>query len=505
MATYQFATITPAEALAATTADDIIVGGTASASQVTVSYVPPVATGDAITPATIQVTIAGKTVAFGTNITGANNVFVFGDGSQLYIGNQNSAGGENGATNAGSDALFGLAGNDTLNGGAGNDLLQGNQGNDSLTGGTGADTIYGGQGDDIVVNTTGDTSSNFVNGNLGDDILRAGQGTDTLLGGQNDDRIYGNALAAGGYFSGDLGNDSIYGSAASESILGGAGDDLLFAFNADADRDNVLDVTTTGALDTLLVVQNAGEPTVSFASGVDSIDGGAGNDIIVLGAGASSALGGAGNDTIVGGTGNSTLDGGEGNDTLIGVTNPDPDISGGNELLIGGAGNDTIFGGEGRDTLQGGDGTDVLRGGRGQDVLTGGAGSDTYVFDTTDTVPPVSGTDVDTLVGNADVVTDWTFADRLDFNLSAGDEDNYFEILQQGINDYGDALDAALDAVDDDPALLYVAVQLGANVLVFSHYDDLDGAGPGTVFGFQTVVQLNNVTLANINETNFVA
>ncbi|WP_091740102.1 calcium-binding protein [Phenylobacterium immobile] len=481
MATYNFATITAAQAAGATTADDILVSGAVSANQATVLYVPPVVTPDATTPATIQITIGGVTKIFGAGISGANNVFVFGDGSQLYVGFQASGGGDVGATNAGNDALFGLAGNDALSGGAGNDLLQGNQGQDTLTGGVGSDTIYGGQGDDLIVASAGD-SANFVNGNLGEDTINGSAAADTLLGGQGDDTI--NAGAGSGYISGDLGDDEINGGAGSSSIFGGAGEDYIFTGNGN-------DTVDAGADDDHI---DTGDDAVT-------VSGGEGDDLIhvdgTAGQLSGQMNGNEGDDFISGSTGHDFFLGGQDNDTLIG--------NGGNDTLSGDSGADFLDGGAGRDVLQGGASDDTLDGGTGQDILSGGTGSDTFMFDAADSVPPTDSSDVDTLVGNADTIIDWTSVDILDFGLGVmGDAFSYREIVDASITDYGDALDAAILAKTQDPfAVQYVAVQLGANVLVFSHAVDLD-PGAGFDWAFSTVVQINGISAANIGADNFV-
>ena len=52
-------------------------------------------------------------------------------------------------------------------------------------------------------------------------------------------------------------------------------------------------------------------------------------------------------------------------------------VTGGADLLDGGAGDDVMLGQRGRDTLRGGDGADYLIGGGEGDALDGGPGSDT--------------------------------------------------------------------------------------------------------------------------------
>lgn len=85
--------------------------------------------------------------------------------------------------------------------------------------------------------------------------------------------------------------------------------------------------------------------------------------------------GGTGNDWLRGGSGRDRLEGNGGNDILIGDDAPQGSVSGGNDVLFGGAGNDTLWGGTGADTL---------RGGLGADILYGGTGADTFIFSAQD-------------------------------------------------------------------------------------------------------------------------
>lgn len=376
MATYNFSTITAAQALTISAGDTVVVDGV-SANAASVVAAPT------STP-TLDVTFGGRTVAFGAGVMGSGEIFVFGDKSELYIGSSvGVAGYDNRTAGPTNDALFGLDGPDNLRGGDGNDVLQGNQGNDRLSGGLGADTVYGGQGDDEIATTAGDTGPNFANGNRGDDTLWSGQGADTLLGGQGDDQLFGQGP---NYLSGDLGDDRVFGGQFADTIFGGDGRDALSA--------------------------------------------------------------GGGDDTAQGGTGA-----------------------------------DTMWGDAGSDLLDGGEGDDVLLGGTGADVLTGGAGSDLFVFAAGDS--PTTGV--------VDRVTDWTSADRLDLGPAVTGAGQFTAINDPAIDTFQEARDAAAARYADpgQPALAYVAVQVGANVLVF--YNEGSDA-----------VQLNGVTTASLSGANFV-
>src|SRR6266567_537817 len=143
-------------------------------------------------------------------------------------------------------------------------------------------------------------------------------------------------------------------------------------------------------------------------------------NVEVLNLSGSAALDGTGNelDNIIrGNTGDNVLSGLDGSDTLQG--------KGGNDTLDGGPGADKMYGGTGDDTYvvdnagdlvveNSGEGTDLVMAslsytltanvenltltGSGADNLTGGAGNDTFVY-----------TDIsDSLVGSADLITDFT-------------------------------------------------------------------------------------------------
>ncbi|WP_112664638.1 VCBS domain-containing protein [Microvirga flavescens] len=75
----------------------------------------------------------------------------------------------------------------------------------------------------------------------------------------------------------------------------------------------------------------------------------------------------------IGGASADILTGGRGADVLKGL--------GGNDRLYGGDGNDILLGGAGRDKLDGGLGNDTLNGASGIDTLKGNKGKDVFVFD----------------------------------------------------------------------------------------------------------------------------
>jgi len=284
MTTYNFETISSADALAISSADALTFA-TGPASAVGVRYSPL----DLPQPPRIDVTVGDRTVAFGLGLSGLtqNGGAVLPDGSRLFIGGAQDD--RVTGTDAG-DGLYGGAGADSLDGGRGADFLQGNSGDDSLTGGFGANTVYGGQGNDLIIAANGaETAGAFAHGNLGHDEVIGGGGNDTLLGGQGDDFIAGRA--GNDYLSGDLGDDELHGGEGADTLLGGAGKDII---------------------------QTGG--------GADRVLGGDGDDLIVIElSGGAIVDGQAGSDTIVAaGLGKDILSGGEGRDRFEFVTKTGP-------------------------------------------------------------------------------------------------------------------------------------------------------------------------------------
>ncbi len=325
----------------------------------------------------------------------------------------------------GADTLFGGDGNDELQGGVGDDLLAGEAGNDTLFGDDGADTLLGNEGID------------YLEGNAGNDLLEGGVGDDTLIGGQGDDTYafnYGDGVdlmvdtATAG-----AGNTLIFGPGiTSDSVTLGVGSGLLLRVGTNGDTvelgtfdsNNVLGPhaieTFQFADGTVLSYSQlitrgfdfrgtGGDDVLQgYTSGVNRLEGGAGDDTYIVNQGTDQILEfkGEGLDTVLT-TANFTLpdnvenlvattsdvfgDAGAGflqgnaQDNII--KGPQGMVSdnvlegrGGNDLLFGYEGNDRLEGGDGNDSLDGGLGDDVLNGGIGNDLLIGGRGGDTYLF-----------------------------------------------------------------------------------------------------------------------------
>ena len=140
--TYQFSTITAAQAQTVGATDTIIFSA-GPASAATVVYVP----ATALTTDQIVITYGGISVSFAVGVAATANAgnLIFPDSSQLFIGTFSSdplvaVVNDTFTWTGSSDAMFGGTGDDTLNAGNGNNTLQGNQGNDALSAGTGNDT-----------------------------------------------------------------------------------------------------------------------------------------------------------------------------------------------------------------------------------------------------------------------------------------------------------------------------------------------------------------------------
>ena len=130
MASFDFETITPAQAASFDAAADSLTFRSAGATgaMVTVAYLP----ASGATPEQVAVTLAGQTVTFGAGLEGEAGIS-FADGSRLSVG---GPGADIIVGTALADGLFGGLGDDSIAGGPGNDLLQGNQGADAWPAGT---------------------------------------------------------------------------------------------------------------------------------------------------------------------------------------------------------------------------------------------------------------------------------------------------------------------------------------------------------------------------------
>jgi Ca2+-binding RTX toxin-like protein len=207
-----------------------------------------------------------------------------------------------------------------------------------------------------------------------------------------------------------------------------------------------------------------GDDEIGGGTGVDSLSGGNGADYLYGSDGADTIDGGDGDDYdggLYGGAGNDVITGGNGDDYVDGDAN--------NDLLSGDNGDDEIYGDAGTDTISGGDGDDFIYGGTGKDVLTGGAGSDTFAFDDGDS---------SSVAATGDQITDWSSSDLIAFGgETAIGGTAYVETVAA---DYATALGIATNAIAGG-SINVVAIQIGADTVVFADTGDDDTAGTGVV------------------------
>jgi Ca2+-binding RTX toxin-like protein len=475
--------------------------------------------------------------------SGDDGLYGFGGDDQLSGG----AGNDLILGNLGADTLTGGGGSDTLLGGKDNDvinatgngvgdhdLVNGNRGDDTITADGDGSSIYGGQGNDLITDGAG---ANFISGDLGNDTIIGGDGNDTLSGGAGDDSVTstasGSLVAHGddgndvisvsgvhnGAFdvNGGAGNDTLIGTDSGTGLTvhhGGAGDDLIQVSGAtgfgtdaakqifgDAGNDTITDINTTND------VISGGDGNDSIVAGdathaaVYSIDAGAGNDMVVVdhtatlaGApanGADMIFLGDGDDTLtaLGSNGTEIVDGGAGNDLIIagpGVTN---------DTLAGGDGNDTIDASGhagGVESLVGGAGDDVIiAGANGKDLMVGGQGSDTFSF---------AAHTSSTVMGSQDQILDWESGDKLQFGVT-GSSANFSKSTGMEITDYAQAQDYVNNTLVGFTNIKYVAVQVGADVVVFS---DVGGTTDHAFDAGDNAVVLVGRSLADVNASNIV-
>ena len=256
----------------------------------------------------------------------------------------------------------------TLKGGAGNDVLIGGAGNDTLIGGQGNDTAFGGAGDDTFVWNPGD----------GSDVFEGETGHDTMVfnGANISETVDISANGRRLRFFRDIANITM-----------------------DCDRVEVVQFNALGGADTITVHDLTGtdvaEVDLDLAAPARSGQGdGAVDTVIVNGTESNDVV------TVTGtpATGVSV----RGLAATVNIVASEPSLDqlvikllGGDDAFVasdlqagvinltvdGGTGNDVIIGSQGADTLLGGEGDDILNGGPGLDVLDGGPGNNVLIQD----------------------------------------------------------------------------------------------------------------------------
>jgi Ca2+-binding RTX toxin-like protein len=295
----------------------------------------------------------------------------------------------------GSHVIEGRAGNDQL-------FTTSSRVHDTMDGGVGVDTLilndYFNQGQGMTLNLSLVTAQLY--GPLND------QGSLTVLGIEN---VQGSDF--NDHLTGTSGNNLMQGMDGNDTLVGGAGVDTLSYSESDFTYDpfpmDYLGVTVSLALTTAQDTVSAGTDTVS---GFENLIGSDWDDMLT---------GSTANNVIEGGQGNDTISGGAGFDTASYASSSGVTVS----LAItveqdtGGAGYDTLIGMEHLlgsaygDALTGNAAANQLTGGLGSDVLTGGLGVDSFIYTSL----------LDSEVGSADTLTDFSAAQNDRINLSAID------------------------------------------------------------------------------------
>jgi Ca2+-binding RTX toxin-like protein len=266
-----------------------------------------------------------------------------------------------------------------------------------LTGGAGKNFIFGGEGADIIY---AGIETNYLFGDRGrieisaadlpeasrydlfdegeDDLIYGSDGDDHIYGGAGNDWIEG--FAGNDEIIAGQGNDIVFGGNGIDTIHGGDGDDLIFGdtpYNS-----NMVIATDEGGILPYVYVSK------EFKKGSHPLFD-PNNEIALrtpeehyistlsqYGATLKSSSGMLSNSTdfIYGENGSDVIFGDDGKNNVDLLENEV--LSGGNDVIDGGADNDFIDGDTGDDRIMGGSGEDILYGGQGNDTLEGGAGND---------------------------------------------------------------------------------------------------------------------------------
>lgn len=351
---------------------------------------------------------------------------------------EGTSAGETMTGTTGADALYGYAGNDTLRGLDGNDFLIGGAGTDTYDGGNGIDIVdYGydnvgwainlatGLATQAAVTETfvsiegayGSSAADTITGSANADVLAGGRGDDVVNAGAGDDFIEFEGRSSQFYDAFDDGFDAVDGGSGWDTIRATYHNPMIGL----SSLTGVEAITADGFAGVYIQGSSAAN-VLDFSSviltGIERIDGGAGNDVITGSLGADVIRGSVGDDSLSGGDGDDifyvsgtsdgfdAVHGGAGFDrilanssnTRIGLTAVSGIelISGngqGSVYISGSSSADTldfsavllkeitrIDGGSGNDTITGSTGNDVIQGSGGDDNLSGGAGDDVFQY-----------------------------------------------------------------------------------------------------------------------------
>jgi Ca2+-binding RTX toxin-like protein len=303
------------------------------------SYDPDTRTFDGIPPATftgeLQILITASDSVASTSTTFSLTVTGINDGGPTTI--TGTSGRDVLIGTSSNDVIDGLGDTDWLDGGDGDDifLASGNAGFDTYLGGDGFDTIRGSSGDDIIgiagrtdlltgieaidggdgfdiVRLTGAANSldlslitltsielidagggiDMVIGSAGDDVIMGGRGADVLFGGAGNDTFL---------FTGRSGRDDYDGGDGFDTIIGSSNDDVLRLENGSANLVSIEALVFSDGFDKIRL--GPGDDMLDLSrlavSGLEQIEGGAGNDRIVASSADETIVGGAGQDIFV--------------------------------------------------------------------------------------------------------------------------------------------------------------------------------------------------------------
>ncbi|WP_419895987.1 hypothetical protein [Roseomonas sp. USHLN139] len=282
--------------------------------------------------------------------------------------------------NDGDDTITGGANDDSIDGGAGNDTLFGGAGNDVISGGAGNDTLsYAnlGAGASVLVTLEADTGTVRK---YDQNVL---QSTDTIadietvIGTDGNDLV--SVIAGSHKIDAGAGNDIldyISGATGTEGVSVGltdvtSGVVTLTVEKPGSESDTVTGFETiNGSTGTGDVIDGSTLDTLSGANASLNVDLGSGTVEVLFGTSGYGGLstssvtysvtrfekveGSSLGDTITGGTASAslTLNGNDGDDTITGGQASDIiDGGAGNDMLLASLGDDTISGGSGNDTL----------------------------------------------------------------------------------------------------------------------------------------------------------
>jgi Ca2+-binding RTX toxin-like protein len=117
------------------------------------------------------------------------------------------------------------SGNDTVYAGGGDDIAHAGPGDDYVHTGAGTDTVIGADGNDNI-DSTFDSTGDYIDAGDGDDVVRTGGGGSVLIGGRGNDFLA--STSGGDVLIGGEGRDWLQVSAGGGSLLdGGAGNDFF--------------------------------------------------------------------------------------------------------------------------------------------------------------------------------------------------------------------------------------------------------------------------------------